>query len=225
MKFLTKFSRLTLGSLFSLSLASIALAQTFSDIKGNVYNPEIEKATELKIITGFPNNTFRPNQSVTREQAVSMIIDAIQTIEPIDINEEPKSSVRPYLDVDKDRWSYPKIKWFQWNIDPQGSLTGNFRPTDEITRTELVGFLRTAAEFLKIQMGKSSYLTPMTEEIKFSDVSGYDLQLTIQMSAYCDIASPVNEKGSKFAPKKSASRAYTAAAIVRMLDCIQKDPK
>ncbi len=217
-----KIPQIFLAGVTSLTFISSAIAQTFTDVKGDVYETEIEKATELKIIAGFPDQTFRPNLPVTREQAVSMIIDALETLTDLDLKEKPIRTVRPYLDVDKDRWSYDKITWFQWNIQPEGSFTGNFRPDQYVTRSELVDFLRRSSEFLQVKMGKSSFLTPTTEEITFSDVSGYELQLTRQMSAYCKIASPLNEKGTEFAPTQVANRNYTAAAIVRMLDCLKK---
>jgi N-acetylmuramoyl-L-alanine amidase len=197
----------------------------FSDIDQNVYKPEILEAVQLKIVQGFPDGTFRPNQPITREQAVSMIVDAINIVTPVDLNAQPTRRTRPFLDVPSDRWSAAKINWAQWNIWPAGTPTGKFRPTDNITRTDLVAFLRRAAERIKVNLGRSSALTPTQEPIKFSDVSGFDKQLTLQMSAYCRVASPLNEKGNKFAPTQPAHRDYTTAALVRMLNCVKKDTK
>lgn len=197
----------------------------FSDISQNVYKPEILEAFQLKIVQGFPDGTFRPNQPVTREQAVSMIVDAINTLAPVDLNATPTQPVRPFTDVPSDRWSAAKIAWAQWNILPAGTPTGAFRPTDNITRADLVSFLRRAAESTKAKLGRSPALTPTEKPIQFSDVSGYTQQLTLQMSAYCRVASPLNEKGNKFAPTQPAHRDYTTAAIVRTLNCVKGDSK
>jgi hypothetical protein len=197
----------------------------FSDISQNVYKPEILAAFQLKIVQGFPDGTFRPNQPVTREQAVSMIVDAINIITPVDLNATPTQPVRPFTDVPSDRWSAAKIAWAQWNILPAGTPTGAFRPTDNITRADLVSFLRRAAESTKAKLGRSPALTPTEKPIQFSDVSGYTQQLTMQMSAYCRVASPLNEKGNKFAPTQPAHRDYTTAALVRMLNCVKDDTK
>lgn len=198
-------------------------ASTFSDINKNVYKPEILEAVQLKIVQGFPDGTFRPNQPVTREQAVSMIVDAINLLTPVDLTATPTNPVRPFTDVPSNRWSAPKIAWAQWNLLPAGTPTGAFRPTDYITRSDLVAFLRRAAERIKTNLGRSPALNPTQKPINFSDVSGFNQQLTMQMSAYCQIASPVNEKGNKFAPDKPAHRDYTAAAIVRTLKCVKND--
>ena len=197
----------------------------FTDISQNVYKFEIIEAFQLKIIQGFPDGTFRPNKPVTREQAVSIIVEAINTLTPVDLNAQPTRRTRPFLDVPSDRWSAKRIYWAQWNIWPAGTPTGKFRPTDNITRAELLTFLRRAAERIQVNLGRSSVLTPTQKSINFSDVSGFDKQLTLQLSAFCGVASPLNEKGNRFAPTQPAQRDYTSAAIVRTLNCIKKATK
>ncbi len=127
---------------------------TFTDIAKNPYQTEIIRAQELNIVQGFPDGTFRPNQPVTREQAVSMIVDAIALMTPVDLNATPTSPVRPFLDVPGDRWGAAKINWAQWNLLPAGTPTGRFRPEEPITRADLVSFLRRAAERIKTNLGQ-----------------------------------------------------------------------
>ncbi len=208
---------------FWMGLTSVSSAQKFTDIKDNPYESEIDQAANMLIISGFPDKTFRPEETVTREQAISMIIDGLQTLVAVNINEKPNRRVRPFLDVDDSRWSAAKINWAQWNIIPEGTATGNFRPTDYITRAELLAFLRRSAELLKAKLGRETVLTSNKKAVKFSDVSGYDQQLTLQMSAYCGVASPLNEKGTNFAPNEPAKRDYTAAAILRTINCVKND--
>lgn len=196
---------------------------TFSDIENNVYQSQINSAAELKIVAGFSDGTFRPTEPVSREQAVSIIVDAYSTVTPVNLDAKPTRAVRPFLDVPDSRWSAKKLKWFQWNVIPQGTPTGNFRPTDSITRAELVEFLRRAAQAIKVELGFSSVLHPTRAVENFSDVSGYNKQLTQQMSAYCRVAAPLNEKGNQFAPNRPAQRDYTVAAIVRMINCVKGD--
>ncbi|MDJ0578783.1 S-layer homology domain-containing protein [Crocosphaera sp.] len=208
---------------FWMGLTSVSSAQKFTDIKDNPYESEIDQAANMLIISGFPDKTFRPEETVTREQAISMIIDGLQTLVAVNINEKPNRRLRPFLDVDDSRWSAAKINWAQWNIIPEGTATGNFRPTDYITRAELLAFLRRSAELLKAKLGRETVLTSNKKEVKFSDVSGYNQQLTLQMSAYCGVASPLNEKGTNFAPNEPAKRDYTAAAILRTINCVRND--
>ncbi len=202
----------------------------FSDIDDNIYRAEIEEGAKLGIVRGFDDATYRPNETVSREEAVSMIIEAIdKNITPIDLDEQPTraTSIPPFTDVPADRWSAKKIAWAQWNFLPAGgaaNLTGKFRPRDPITRIDLIDFLRRSAGISKARRKESPALTLNQEPIVFSDVAGYDLEATMIMSAYCGIASPLNEEGDAFAPRESVRRDYAVAAIVRTVKCIENDP-
>ncbi|WP_324281664.1 S-layer homology domain-containing protein [Cyanobacterium aponinum UTEX 3221] len=84
-----KITYLLVAGIASLTLISGVKAQTFTDIKGNPYEQEINRATELNIVAGFPNQTFHPNQPVKREEAISMIVEALGTLTEIDLKEAP----------------------------------------------------------------------------------------------------------------------------------------
>ena len=195
---------------------------TFPDISDNIYKTEIEEAVAKGIVEGFPDGTFQPDNQVTREEAAVMITKAIGNVTPIDLNSGPTNrTVRPFKDIADDRWSAKEINWLQWNLYPANTsqLTGNFRPEDPITRVELVGFLRRTGEFLGSRLRGNPDLPQPLEPIEFTDVVGYDKVLTLQMSAFCRVASPLNEEGDAFAPTEQANRDYTAAALVRALNC------
>ena len=222
MKLLSSIKVATIATtILSLSILP-TLAQSFPDISDNVYKAEIEDAVGKGIVEGFPNGTFQPDNPVTREQAAVMIVKAIGNVTTIDLDARPTNrTVRPFQDIAEDRWSAKEINWIQWNLFPANTtvLTGNFRPEDPITRVELVDFVRRTAEMVGSRLRGNPELTEANEQIEFSDVSGYDQVLTMQMSAYCRVASPLNEEGNAFAPTEPAHRDYTAAAIVRALNC------
>ncbi len=195
---------------------------TFSDIEGNIYTTEIEEGASKGIVKGFPDGTFRPDETVSREQAAIMIVQAINSIVPIDLDSRPpQRSIQPFNDVADDRWSAKAINWMQWNLYPANvsQLTGNFRPEDPITRIELVEFLRRTGELVSLKLTGSPELDETVEPIAFSDVVGYNQVLTSQMSAFCRVASPLNEEGDAFAPDEKATRDYAVAAIVRAVTC------
>ena len=52
----------------------------FGDVAGDVYLKEIKAAVGLKFIAGFQDNTFRPTTPLTREQLVSMVLEALKTL-------------------------------------------------------------------------------------------------------------------------------------------------
>ena len=218
-------STLKVAAIATIAITSSVLptfAQSFPDIEDNVYKTEIEDAVGKGIVEGFPDGTYQPDSPVTREQAAVMIVRAIGNVTDVDLDARPANrTVRPFQDIAEDRWSAQEINWLQWNLYPANvsQLTGNFRPEDPITRVELVDFLRRTAELLGSRLRGNPELTESNEPVEFADVSGYDKVLTMQMSAYCNVASPLNEEGDAFAPTEAANRDYIAAAIVRALNC------
>jgi hypothetical protein len=195
---------------------------SFKDISNDIYKAEIEKAVALGFVAGFKeDNTFRPENPVTREQLVSMAIDAMNTVVKIDLN-ATASSPSPFTDVADDRWSGKKIKWAAQNKIVAGKAEGQFKPTDPITRAELMVILRKVSEYLNTQTKQSATLVATKPTIAFSDISGHWASDTItQMSSFCNVASPLNEKGDIFAPNQPAYRNFAAAAIVRTLSCVK----
>ncbi|HEY9668329.1 MAG TPA: DUF3747 domain-containing protein, partial [Coleofasciculaceae cyanobacterium] len=195
----------------------------FRDIASDVYVSEIQQAVALGFIAGFKeDNTFRPQTPLTREQLVSMVIEALGKLPGANIQIPTQVASRPYPDVDASRWSAAKIQWARDNKIISGYTDGTFRPTQPVTRAELMAVERRAAEFAKTLQGGQPTLTPTQQPIQFSDTQGHwAASLINQMSSYCRVASPLNETGTTFVPDAQARRNYAAAATLRMLNCVK----
>ncbi|MEO1127007.1 MAG: S-layer homology domain-containing protein [Cyanobacteria bacterium J06639_16] len=192
------------------SPVEVAQAVAFSDIGGNLYEAEIIKAAQLGFIAGPGDGTFRPNNTVTREQAVSIILSYL------DVTDADLAGVsNPFRDVPGDRWSEAKIAFAAENGIVAGRGNGRFDPTATVTRAELMAMLSNAHVW---RGGEGSSGAP---NFDFSDISGHWAEGTVLgMSSMCGgVARPLNERGNSFAPNTGATRAYTAAAIVRLADC------
>ncbi|MFW6272594.1 MAG: S-layer homology domain-containing protein [bacterium] len=108
---------------------------SFSDMKKSdwFYN-YVETAYALDIIKGYKDNTFRPNQEVTREQAMKIIMSAFN----IDMNLDPGS---PFIDVDTLDWSHDYIITAANNCIIKKPFDRRFHPRDSITRAEVTKIL------------------------------------------------------------------------------------
>lgn len=193
----------------------------FSDIARDIYKDEIEQAVALGFIAGFEDSTFRPNESLTREQLVSMVYGALETVDSVNL--EPATSVptQPYPDVESSRWSASKIQWAKENDIVKGYPDGTFKPADPVTRAELIVVLQNVAKFAKTAQGEMAELVTNQEPTNFSDIENHWGAQTIQtMSAYCNVASPEGEVGDAFNPDTSAARDYAAAATLRTRNCL-----
>ena len=198
---------------------------SFGDITTDIYKSEVEQAVAMGFIAGFKeDNTFRPETALTREQLVSMVMEALKTIPNTNVKVPTQVSSQPYPDVLSSRWSAAKIQWAQQNQIVSGYPDGTFQPEKAVTRAELIAVLQRAAEYAKVQRGLSPELTSKQTEKTFSDTSGHWAEaLVSQMSSYCQVASPLNETGDTFSPDNPALRNYAAAATLRTLNCVKSE--
>ncbi|MEH2400800.1 S-layer homology domain-containing protein [Nostoc sp.] len=211
-------------------LANVPIS--FTDVSNDVYAKEIQEAVQTGIIAGFTsNNTFRPTLELTREQMVSMVINALSKLpaSPLTVPHDPpvaaanllKVTSKPYRDVKVTTWSAAMIEWAKSNGIILGYSDGTFRPTQIVTRAELMAVLLKAAQY---GAGTTASTIGATQQaVAFSDISNHWAQNSIkEMSAYCGVASPFNETGNAFSPNLAAKRNYAAAATLRMLNCLRK---
>ena len=209
----------------------------FNDIRGNRYADDIVRAAELGTIAGFPDGRFQPTSPLTREQAVSVMMETASLILPTSVMAELPTAVfgAPFPDVAANRWSAVKIQQArQLGIVVGDAGTGRFRPTDNVSRAELMAMSHKLA-LIRVDVGAADDTgtpVPGTGQVQrgivpnvsnppvFSDISGHWAEQVIRdMAAFCAIATPLNETGTSFAPNTNALRDYTASVSVRAVDC------
>lgn len=97
------------------------------DIKGNAQEGILQKWVNNNYINGYPNNTFKPENPITRAEFAALINRAFKIYEPAETN---------FRDVKKADWYYDDIgKAFK-----SGYLQGNngmMNPQDNVSRQEL----------------------------------------------------------------------------------------
>jgi hypothetical protein len=194
---------------------------TFRDVAGDTYANEIQQAVNVGFISGFSeDNTFRPRSPLTREQLVSLVLESLDRVPNVNLTIPTQTSSRPYPDVDASRWSAAKIQFARANNIISGYEDGTFRPTQPVTRAEMIAVLSRAAQYGQNLQGRGTQLQSQQPRT-FSDTSGHwAAQVISQMSGYCGVASPVNETGTAFNPNGQALRNYAAAATLRMYNCL-----
>jgi hypothetical protein len=194
----------------------------FRDTAGDIYFDDIQQAVEIGFIAGFEDNTFRPRETLTREQLVSMVLDALEEVPNANFRVPDQASGNPYRDVNAARWSAAKIQFARDNNIVSGYEDGTFRPDRPVSRAELISVLRRAASYAQTMRGSSADLLPTEPVFNFTDTSNHWANAQIaEMSAFCGVASPLNEQGRQFAPDNASFRNYAAAATLRMLSCVQ----
>jgi hypothetical protein len=166
------------------------------------------------------DNTFRPQLAVTRKQLVSLVLESFQGIQGANITFPSNLSIRLYSEVDISRWRVGKVLFARDSKIVSGYKDGTFKPTQPVTRAQLMGVLPIAAEF-RLATGMQPNLVAKEPSKTFSDIQNYGAASIItQMSSYCSVAAAINEIGNRFAFEDSAKRNY-AAATLRMLKCVK----
>jgi peptide/nickel transport system substrate-binding protein len=113
----------------------VAATGGFSDVSQDYWaKKEIDYLASKKIVAGFTNGTFKPEQGVTREELAKMITIAKGL-------SEYKPSKQTFKDVSKDMWSYGFIEAAAKAGYISGYTNGKFGPKDPITREQLAVLL------------------------------------------------------------------------------------
>lgn len=108
----------------------------FDDISNNRWsNKAVSTLVNGGIITGYPNNEFRPNANITRAE-VAAIASRFDNLEKAD---------NSFLDISK-HWAEEYIKSASKKGWVKGYLDNTFRPDEYITRAEFVSLVNNVLE-------------------------------------------------------------------------------
>lgn len=182
-----------------------AMAQaSFKDVDASFWaKPYIEALATEKIITGFPDGAFRPNEPVTRAQFAAIISKAF--IIP------PSRPYRPFLDVSANYWAEPAIRYAHTTQFLSGSPSGNFEPENKINKAQA---LVSIASGLNLQSSGSVKDTLSV----FQDAAAIPSYAETGIAAATLNQIPVNyPRVNQLNPNQAATRADIAAFIYQAL--------
>ena len=134
-------------------------ATRFSDASDDWFSKAVNYVVAKGLISGYPDGTFKPNESITRAEFAQMISGYIK-------NEKDGSS--DFQDV-KDHWAKEAIDKLYGNKNVTGYPDGSFKPNAKITRAEAVTILNSV---FNRNTNKNSLNNVNTSSLnKFSDVN------------------------------------------------------
>ena len=176
----------------------------FRDIDSVPWAKEaIEHFYELKVITGKTADTFCPNDFVTREEFVKMIVVAA--------NIPMTENSHKYSDVDQNAWYYAYISAATNAKLVQGMDSLTFGVGHSITRQDIA----TICNRLLLAAEDDEELSGTAEVISdYNDVSEYAREAVGRLVSL-DIIK--GDENGRFAPHKYATRAETAVLLQRLI--------
>lgn len=202
--------------------------------KGDWSEDAVYMLSVLEVLSGYEDGTFRPNEAVSREAFIKMLMVALEPLLAQDGAETKNESVRstgtaaiPALaDVTPDRWSYPYITeafrhgWIDFMLEGD-----RFHPDKPMLREEvaaLVGkwlLLVDGRMFDGGQIGDQLGRLQTEEERRrqFRDRSAIDAGLApyVYLTTRYDIME--GDDLGQFRPKDTLTRKEAAAIVYRLL--------
>ena len=177
----------------------------FTDIANHWAKDVIEIAAMKGIVSGYADHTFRPDQSLTRAQATSILVRALDL--------KPKST----------KWAFDDLAYYadSTKMDIQAAyehglvsgVNGHFMPNQPITRAQLALVLSRTYEVATGKPFTPTVAAPFTDIKKFSK----DTQWAIAGLYQMNIATGDN---GKFMPNHPTTRAHAAKMIVHSMEAI-----
>ncbi len=106
---------------------------SFPDTQNYWAQPFIHNLAERNIVTGYPDNTFRPEQPVGRDEFAAILRQAFS--QP---SERRIASGSVYKDIPQGYWAAPAIEESYEMGFMKGYPGGEFRPNQSISRVEVL---------------------------------------------------------------------------------------
>ena len=178
---------------------------SFQDVPSDAWYAEyVTYLTEKSIVSGKTENTFAPNDFVTRAEFVKIIAG----VAGADVTSAAGSS---FSDVDAGAWYAPYVAWAAEN----GIVTGSgdkFNPNSRITRQDMAVIIDRYVEKLAPKK-----LENVNDKVDFADnssISSYAADAVASMQQ----AGIISGKGANnFAPKDNATRAEACKMLVMVM--------
>ena len=116
-------------------------AKTFSDLsKDHWAYEQIQILSNDKVVVGYPEGTFKPDQPVTRAEFATMVVKALRQENCI-LNE-----IYYFADVPQSYWAYDMIQKAQSFDLLKGFPGGLFKPDENIAKVDAVAMMIASVE-------------------------------------------------------------------------------
>ncbi|MEK4486138.1 S-layer homology domain-containing protein [Psychrobacillus sp. FSL H8-0484] len=179
---------------------------SFKDIQSHWAKDDIEAAVAKGLLKGYEDNTFKPNNHLTRVQAVSILVRSLNLTSTGDA---------PFTDIQGYNESTKKEIAAAYEANLLTVKLGKFSPSSPITREELAIMLNRAYTFKTGQAYASSKIAPLNDIANLSNESKKAITFLYDF----DIAQGSN---GAFQPSNSLTRAHAAKMFNNFLKVVDE---
>ena len=184
-------------------------AVTFSDVPADYWGAKyINELASNKVVNGYSDGTFLPNNEVKRADFIIMLLKGIG----VDVTKAPQSN---FSDVENGAYYYNAVGLAKDLGIANGNGDGTFSPASNITRQDMMILAKKA---LVYKLG-SDITVENTDNLKgfsdYEDISAYALE---SLSAMVKDGYVNGMDGNKIAPKATTTRVQAATVIYKIMN-------
>ena len=174
-----------------------ALPKTSKDLGGNWASEHVIALASKGIVGGYPDGTFRPNETVTRAELATMMVRAFCIAQSLN---------RPWFFGARQHWASSDIAAMRDAELIDGYEDGTFRPEQEVNRAEIIAVAMRALNINDVIEAQEM------EETAFSDIPvTHWASRFITAADRLDILPPYYR--GRLRPNEPVTRAEAAAII------------
>lgn len=170
--------------------------------------------TDKKVVVGYPDGLYRPDQKVTRGEFSTMVIKALG------LYEKDVPLIFDFKDT-KTHWADRNIQVAAYYGLVKGDPNGNFRPNDDVTRMEALSIVLNALSPENIDSEQAQHFVSI-----YSDYSQIPNWALIQAGQAQMLGLVYNTPGHEHTlePMRPAVRGELAKFLFNMLEAVKKIP-
>jgi hypothetical protein len=176
--------------------------QSYTDIQGHWAQFCIQQLNQQGTISGYPNNTFRPNNSITRAEYAAMLNQAFPQV-------EPERGATNFTDVPASFWGQEAIQTAYRKGFLSGYPNQQFRPNDLISRVETFVALASGLDYGPPAEAEAILASTYTDSATIPSYAFGQLAAITQQGA---VIQP-SASSTAFNPAAPATRAQVAASL------------
>lgn len=172
-------------------------ASGLTDISGHWAEEAIKYLVNAGIITGYTDNTFRPDRNISRAEFVTLLVRALGL----------SGDTQKLFDDTREHWARENIAIAYTNGIVEGHSEHHFGPDDTATREQMATMLVRA---LKLEQTQVS--------LDFADTADISSWALPYVSTAVKEGIFQGYTDNTFRPKRNATRAETATVLYRILE-------
>jgi hypothetical protein len=179
------------------------IVDAFTDISNHWGRDIINEAAEKNIVSGYSDNTFRPNNSITRAELLTILYNS-------GLADTTKRADVSFTDISGNEWYNDYVKWGVANNLIVGYEDNTFRGNDAVSRQEMAVVISKFVDLVGIAYEDG-------QPIAFADgaaIAQWARSYVDKISSYGIVT---GDNNNCYLPDKELTRAETAVIVNRLV--------